>query len=229
MYEPGEIISYREMCDAEGASLQRGMNFRHHGSESVILMSLRPNAPYRDRIEDAGRILMYEGHDVSKTAEKDPKTIDQPMRTPNGRLTQNGLFWEAAQNYGTNGASAEIVRVYEKIRTGIWVFNGTFRLIGARFEQSGPRKVFEFRLEVSASAGKEPAGIVALEHERFIPSHVKIAVWKRDKGRCVKCGSNDNLHFDHVIPFSLGGSSIIEENIQLMCARHNLQKRDRLE
>jgi 5-methylcytosine-specific restriction endonuclease McrA len=55
---------------------------------------------------------------------------------------------------------------------------------------------------------------------------VKLAVWKRDGGRCIQCGSSDNLHFDHVIPYSLGGSSLRAENIQLLCARHNLQKHD---
>lgn len=68
-----------------------------------------------------------------------------------------------------------------------------------------------------------------LEHGRIIPTSVKLAVWKRDKGVCVKCASRDNLHFDHVIPFSLGGASIVAENIQLLCARHNLEKHDRIE
>jgi 5-methylcytosine-specific restriction endonuclease McrA len=62
-----------------------------------------------------------------------------------------------------------------------------------------------------------------------IPSEVKLAVWKRDRGRCVTCGSEDNLHFDHVLAFSRGGSSLLAENVQLLCARHNLSKSDRIE
>jgi 5-methylcytosine-specific restriction endonuclease McrA len=68
-----------------------------------------------------------------------------------------------------------------------------------------------------------------LEQNRVIPTAVKRAVWKRDRRRCVTCGSTDNLHFDDVIPYSLGGSSLVAENIQLLCARHNLAKHDRIE
>lgn len=229
MYEPGEIISYLEMCRVEGASLQRGMNFGHQGRESVLLMSVRRNAPYRDAVEDGGRVLIYEGHDVSKTEARNPKKVDQPMQLANGKLTQNGLFWHAAKDFMAGEAPAERVRVYEKIRTGIWVYNGAFRLVGALQQDSAGRKVFKFRLELDPQAELGSTGARSVHRERFIPSHVKVAVWKRDRGRCVKCGSGDNLHFDHVIPFSLGGSSLVEENVQLLCARHNLEKRDKVE
>jgi hypothetical protein len=49
-----EIIPYIEMCSREGASLQRGMNFQIGKNHSVILMSVRPGAPYEDRFEDDG-------------------------------------------------------------------------------------------------------------------------------------------------------------------------------
>lgn len=59
---------------------------------------------------------------------------------------------------------------------------------------------------------------------RIIPTSVKLEVWARDGGRCVTCGATDELHFDHVVPFSKGGTSLKAENIQLLCARHNLSK-----
>ena len=49
-----EIISYIEMCQRESSSLQRGMNFDLGAGRSVILMSVHPKAPYRDRLEDDG-------------------------------------------------------------------------------------------------------------------------------------------------------------------------------
>jgi 5-methylcytosine-specific restriction endonuclease McrA len=45
----------------------------------------------------------------------------------------------------------------------------------------------------------------------------------------VNCGSTDNLRFDYVIPYSRGGSSLVAENIQLLCARRNLAKHDKIE
>ena len=50
-----EILSYFEACEREAGSLQKGMNYRRGKDYSVILMSVRPNAPYRDRIEDDGQ------------------------------------------------------------------------------------------------------------------------------------------------------------------------------
>ncbi len=79
MFEAGSIISYREMCDAENSSLQRGMNFRLNQGHSVILMSVRPGAPYNDRIEDEGNTLIYEGHDEARNNASEPKKVDQPL------------------------------------------------------------------------------------------------------------------------------------------------------
>jgi len=230
MFEIGEVISYLQMCSEEGVNLQRGMNFHLGNSYSVILMSVRPNAPYADRIEDDGKILIYEGHDLPKRKDgPDPKTIDQPMNNPGGTLTQNGLFFGASQKI-KQGEKPESVKVYEKIRSGIWTFNGYFQLVDAWLETSGERKVFKFRLELLEQPLIEnEVASVDLEHHRIIPADVKLEVWKRDKGCCIECGSENNLHFDHIIPYSKGGSSLTAENIQLLCARHNLQKRDKIQ
>lgn len=229
--QPGDVISHIEMCRRESASLQRGMNFRLHGTTSVILMSLRRGAPYQDRVEQDGKVLIYEGHDAPRTKEcPSPKYTDQPMLTPSGKPTQNGLFWEAVLDYKNHRAPAALVRVYEKIKTGIWVYAGLFRLIDARQEKSGPRQVFKFTLQL---ADDEPTSIHEdpneVRHARLIPTAVKIAVWKRDNGKCVLCGSQENLHFDHILPFSKGGTSLLPENIQLLCAKHNLAKHNRIE
>ena len=58
---------------------------------------------------------------------------------------------------------------------------------------------------------------------RPIPQSVRTHVFKRDKGRCVVCGAIDNLHFDHIIPDSLGGS-IGPENVRVLCCSCNHKK-----
>lgn len=56
-----------------------------------------------------------------------------------------------------------------------------------------------------------------------IPEAVRSEVWRRDKGQCVKCGSKENLQFDHIIPVSKGGATTVR-NLQLLCKQHNLEK-----
>ena len=228
----GDVISYTGMCSAIGVNLQRGMNFRLRDGYSVILMSLRRGAPYEDRVEDNGKVLIYEGHDVAKTPNgPQPKQVDQPDRNPNGSLTQNGLFADAARKY-KQGQSPEVVRVYEKIRSGIWVYNGLFKLVDYWTDVSGNRRVFKFKLEIADLGGDHRTRTITGEREdddRLIPSWVKLEVWKRDKGRCTKCGTNSSLHFDHIIPYSKGGSSKDPKNIQILCGRHNIAKRDEIE
>ena len=49
-------------------------------------MSVRPSAPYRDRLEDGGTTLIYEGHDQPRGL-ADPKLVDQVDTLPTGTLT----------------------------------------------------------------------------------------------------------------------------------------------
>ena len=205
------------------------MNYRCSKTHSVFLMSTRKNAPYNDEIAADGRILIYEGHDSDKRYSKNPKTDDQPRFLPSGKLTDNGKFEKAAIDFKTNKRDPETVRVYEKIKDGIWSFNGVFKLVDAYEKQVNDRKVFKFILQLTDEKIKGLKEVIELEEDaRVIPSEVKAKVWKRDKGQCVKCGSKEHLHFDHILPYSKGGTSRDERNIQLLCARHNLQKSDKI-
>lgn len=221
------------MCIEEGISLQKGMNYRVKGGNTIILMSTRKGAPYSDKVEDDGEILIYEGHDVPRNLARDPKSVNQPDYTPKGTLTENGKFFQAAIKYKKGLEQPELIKVYEKLKDGIWVYNGVFELIDAWIEKSDNRNVFKFKLHITDKSidqkEKRVIELKDLDHNRMIPTSVKIQVWQRDKGKCVQCGSSDNLHFDHILPFSKGGTSLKSENIQLLCARHNLQKRDKIQ
>lgn len=54
------------------------------------------------------------------------------------------------------------------------------------------------------------------KNQRYVPASVKHAVWQRDHGQCCKCGSRQNLQYDHIRPVGLGGSAAIE-NLRLLC------------
>lgn len=58
---------------------------------------------------------------------------------------------------------------------------------------------------------------------KSIPTAVRHEVWKRDGGRCVDCGDQKNLEFDHIIPFSMGGANTAR-NLQLLCESCNRSK-----
>ena len=104
-----------------------------------------------------------------------------------------------------------------------------FHLVDSWVERAGYRSVFKFRLEAVEGEEDLDAPVPAKpERRRIIPPAVKLEVWKRDNGQCVRCGATDELHFDHGVPFSLGGTSLTAANVQLLCARHNLSKGARI-
>jgi len=226
-----QIYSYREMCEQENVqTLQRGMNFRLNLGYSVILMSRRPNAPYNDKILVDDTTIEYEGHDEPNTKIIDnPKKLNQPIKTPRGSLTQNGKFINAVKSYQKGLTKPEIVKVYEKVLPGVWSLKGLFDLTDYKINNDGVRDVFIFVLKLSENQGTNNNDIIDIKHTRLIPSEVKKDVWRRDGGKCVICGSNKNLHFDHDLPFSRGGTSLTSKNIRLLCAKCNLSKSDKIE
>ena len=66
------------------------------------------------------------------------------------------------------------------------------------------------------------------DDSRYIPAHVRRAVYLRDGGQCTyvcpetgkRCASCRRLEYDHVIPRARGGKST-RENLRLRCRAHN--------
>ena len=63
---------------------------------------------------------------------------------------------------------------------------------------------------------------------RGIPAKVRYKVYMRDDGKCVFCGSNINIEFDHIIPFSKGGAHTTD-NIRVLCQDCNRKRGNNIE
>jgi hypothetical protein len=58
-----------------------------------------------------------------------------------------------------------------------------------------------------------------------VPVEMRRAVFERDGGRCVQCGSGFDLQYDHILPVALGGATTLD-NLQILCADCNREKSD---
>ena len=99
------------------------------------------------------------------------------------------------------------------------------RIEGAHRKAEYARKVFDSR--IAEVKGERPPSPYGISFSRAIPQAVKIAVAIRDEGQCVVCGSDEDLQYDHIIPFSRGGESGDPDNIQLLCGSCNRAKGNR--
>ena len=112
---------------------------------------------------------------------------------------------------------------YEKVK----------KLIEKEEREKGEKKIQEYltQREIEKQREERIRGEKArqknLKMSRYIPQEVKREVWKRDQGRCAECGSKERLEFDHIIPFSKGGSNSAR-NIQLLCEKCNRNKYDKI-
>lgn len=70
-------------------------------------------------------------------------------------------------------------------------------------------------------------------HSRTISDKLRYQVLKRDHFKCCACGASPakdpsvELHIDHIIPYSKGGKTTID-NLQTLCSKCNLGKSDSL-
>ncbi|TDG24924.1 HNH endonuclease [Paraburkholderia silviterrae] len=89
------------------------------------------------------------------------------------------------------------------------------------------RQIVEPAMPLSVDASQMPEALPPAPRREAIPRVVQREVWQRDAGRCVECGTREKLCFDHIVPFSRGGSNTVR-NIQLLCEGCNLTKGNRI-
>jgi hypothetical protein len=55
-------------------------------------------------------------------------------------------------------------------------------------------------------------------NDDFVPEGVRVGIWRRAGGKCMKCGSRQELDFSYIVSPRSGGSTTAE-NVQLLCGR----------
>jgi len=121
----------------------------------------------------------------------------------------------------------------------VWLYQDTIYGYNGRFKQQ--YSLDEQKLLILEIADKERKKFEKLKQKFFnkeaedtkyertrIPEDVRIAVWRRDQGKCARCGSRENLEYDHIVPVSRGGGNTAR-NIELLCQDCNRSKGNRIE
>jgi hypothetical protein len=119
----------------------------------------------------------------------------------------------------------------EDAKPKLWAFHGFLVEVSGLFHSDDQRRLLvqeavwkrEKRFKKLESMAQIDIALQSRNSREPIPEKVREFVWRRDQGRCVQCGSNEKLEYDHIIPISEGGANT-ERNIQLLCELCNRQK-----
>ncbi len=139
-----------------------------------------------------------------------PEIVKKMLRQSNVELTKIGsTFSGYGEQYAFKGFYYSIKGHYTEDQIRLLILED-FDKERQRFEKLKTKFDDTYSLEFS------------YERPR-IPESVRVEVWRRDGGKCARCGSREKLEYDHIVPISRGGSNTAR-NIELLCEKHNRSK-----
>lgn len=167
-----------------------------------------------------------------------PKEIEEVTKRLNEKLAFVQQIEELAKQepqFFRNGEEVPWnINYYDSYGREKWCYYVIFHDL--LYECSGPYKEDEFKalvigefdrerrhLERLHCIGQDASGLSVGSLRERIPEKVRMEVWRRDGGKCVRCESREKLEYDHIIPVSLGGSNTAR-NIELLCEKCNRSK-----
>lgn len=201
-----------------------------HGSTSLLQRKLKLsyNRAGRiiDQLEAKGILGPFEGAKAREVKFKDEITLEIALRNINlsghSKIDSN-LFYEQNKNIIENrkveNDKLKKIQKENKIKSDFkqQMFENEQR---KRLKREAYKELIEEGMIFNENLNNEGK-------REIIPQDVMDKVWNRDGGKCVKCGSQENLEFDHIIPFSKGGSSTYR-NIQILCKKCNIEKSNKI-
>jgi hypothetical protein len=178
------------------------------------------------------------------------KTIQKRFGTWNNALQKAGIEITVQQNISDKELFENIEEVwislgrqpkYDEIKKPLSKYStgpydkrfGSFRKALEAFvefinsENDQNREIEKTEPKESSSETIQESEIIFKHKTKRIPSErVKVQVLMRDGNKCKLCGitlTGENIHFDHILAWSKGGETVLE-NLQVLCATHNLAK-----
>jgi 5-methylcytosine-specific restriction endonuclease McrA len=124
-------------------------------------------------------------------------------------------FWWEDEGYGPEDVVALVADRERRARRRLDRAHAALERERAPVRPAGSERSLDRaagRQDLASPARREP-----------LPRDVRLAVWRRDRGRCRECGDGFDLQYDHVIPLALGGASSVD-NLQLLCGDCNRGK-----
>lgn len=109
-------------------------------------------------------------------------------------------------------------------------FGSWMKALEAFVENANSEKAEEINAEPVAIKKPDTKGFVH-KTKRDVGWRLRFLVFSRDKFRCLSCGRSPAntpgaiLHADHIIPYSKGGETVID-NLQTLCEKCNIGKGD---
>jgi HNH endonuclease len=201
------IIGKLRLSETEG--VQYPITIGKGKKQRTVWLEAMPNAydwPGIPKDDDRAKYLQGLHADAGfQAAAKD--FIELQRREPQGLLPS---FW-AYKDFVLQVITNEPKTLYDKDRDTLLVKHYILRRERDYERIKREVEVLE-NLDNLDGAAREP-----------IPEAVRLFVWQRDGGKCVKCGNRELLEFDHIIPVVKGGSNT-ERNLQLLCEPCNRSK-----
>lgn len=147
-----------------------------------------------------------------------------------------GSDFDSPDKLFTKIVRAEFLSENEPVRLTFLGIDNEWIFRGFHFRAEGLYSDDQFRLLILEEFDKERRHFESLK-QKFdsaeareasrsrprIPESVRIEVWRRDGGKCARCGSREQLEYDHIVPLSKGGSNTTR-NIELLCEECNRRK-----
>lgn len=166
----------------------------------------------------------YRQAELEALIRKDPPQPLPPKIPPNLQVELENT--QSAKNFLTRLVAGPVSVMRSRPSSKCFVFYDLHIWSSTQYLQTDEwkllieRKQRQFRGKLDSI--KNAASASGFERSA-ISDEVRLQVWQRDQGKCARCGSRENLEFDHIVPVAMGGSSTAR-NVELLCQNCNRSK-----